>query len=105
MNYFIGLFFIVSVFGGTPQNKSCSQSDWYRCGGIITDCWKHCLENVNTNNCMSCCGDTWNICSKCYNEFSGLNIGKIMVIYTLQMGLHIRIHALREMIYLNVLKL
>lgn len=51
----------------TPVPNSCSGGDWFRCAGVVADCWSQCSDAVFTKTCMDCCGDAWDTCSKCFN--------------------------------------
>ncbi len=55
-----------------PNNKqipnSCTGGDWFRCAGIVADCWNQCDAGVFTKTCMDCCGDAWDSCSKCFDD-------------------------------------
>ena len=48
--------------------NGCSGGDFFRCAGIVADCWQQCDGDIFTKNCMNCCGDAWDQCSKCFEN-------------------------------------
>lgn len=49
------------------EPNGCTGGDWFRCAGIVADCWQQCSDKVFTKVCMDCMGDLFDTCSKCFN--------------------------------------